>query len=191
MTGLAIFALIFSVWSLCIFTHFHPKLLEKSRKEISRLNFNILSFSESNQWLGTWGKHMKSPMFKTLKTYQKLNHFPGTYQLGRKDRLWRNFQKMINKFGIKEWVNNIYISAYFISFSFRFGFLPHTYVLPQEMKLLKYSWENKNTGGEWFIIKPVCFNPAIVKLKINANWILACVCQRCGNQSDKQMGTAT
>ncbi|KAJ8946805.1 hypothetical protein NQ314_008789 [Rhamnusium bicolor] len=49
--------------------------------------------SESNEWLGTWGKHMKSPLFKTLKETQKLNHFPGTFQLGRKDRLWRNFQK--------------------------------------------------------------------------------------------------
>jgi tubulin polyglutamylase TTLL4 len=45
---------------------------------------------------------MKSPMFKTLKETQKLNHFPGTFQLGRKDRLWRNFQRLINKFGYKE-----------------------------------------------------------------------------------------
>ncbi|CAH1183045.1 unnamed protein product [Ceutorhynchus assimilis] len=73
---------------------------------------------------------MKSPMFKTLKETQKLNHFPGTFQLGRKDRLWRNFQKMISKHGLKE-----------------FGFLPHTYVLPQELKLLKQNWDFKNSSS--------------------------------------------
>ncbi|XP_044758366.1 tubulin polyglutamylase TTLL4-like isoform X2 [Coccinella septempunctata] len=105
------------------------------RKVLSNSGFALVR--KSNQWLGTWGKHIKSPMFKTLKIHQKLNHFPGTFQLGRKDRLWRNFQRMINNYGLKE-----------------FGFLPYTYVLPQELKLLKYNWENKNTGGEWFIIKP-------------------------------------
>ncbi|KAJ8916833.1 hypothetical protein NQ315_005840 [Exocentrus adspersus] len=106
------------------------------RKTLTNSGFALVR--KSNQWLGTWGKHMKSPMFKTLKETQKLNHFPGTFQLGRKDRLWRNFQKMINKFGYKE-----------------FGFLPHTYVLPQELKLLKQNWEFKNgNGGEMWIIKP-------------------------------------
>ncbi|XP_018576563.1 tubulin polyglutamylase TTLL4 isoform X3 [Anoplophora glabripennis] len=111
------------------------------RKTLTNSGFTLVRSEftrESNQWLGTWGKHMKSPMFKTLKETQKLNHFPGTFQLGRKDRLWRNFQKMINKFGHKE-----------------FGFLPHTYVLPQELKLLKQNWEFKNgNGGEMWIIKP-------------------------------------
>ncbi|XP_056634232.1 tubulin monoglutamylase TTLL4-like isoform X2 [Diorhabda sublineata] len=106
------------------------------RKTLTNTGFVLVR--KSNQWLGTWGKHMKSPMFKTLKETQKLNHFPGTFQLGRKDRLWRNFQRMILKFGVKE-----------------FGFLPHTYILPQELKLLKQCWEYKNgNGGEMWIIKP-------------------------------------
>uniref|UniRef100_A0AAR5QAX9 Tubulin polyglutamylase TTLL4 n=1 Tax=Dendroctonus ponderosae TaxID=77166 RepID=A0AAR5QAX9_DENPD len=112
------------------------------RKTLSNSGFALVrsEFSrESNQWLGTWGKHMKSPMFKTLKETQKLNHFPGTFQLGRKDRLWRNFQKMISKYSLKE-----------------FGFLPHTYVLPQELKLLKQNWDfsGPNGGKDMWIIKP-------------------------------------
>ncbi|XP_072393958.1 tubulin monoglutamylase TTLL4-like isoform X1 [Diabrotica undecimpunctata] len=111
------------------------------RKTLTNTGFVLIRSEftrESNQWLGTWGKHMKSPMFKTLKETQKLNHFPGTFQLGRKDRLWRNFQRMMSKFGAKE-----------------FGFLPHTYILPQELKLLKQCWEYKNgNGGEMWIIKP-------------------------------------
>ncbi|XP_060522806.1 tubulin monoglutamylase TTLL4-like isoform X2 [Cylas formicarius] len=106
------------------------------RKTLTNSGFALVR--KTNQWLGTWGKHMKSPMFKTLKETQKLNHFPGTFQLGRKDRLWRNFQRMISKHGLKE-----------------FGFLPHTYILPQEMKLLKQNWEFKNgNGNEMWIIKP-------------------------------------
>ncbi|KAF7267058.1 hypothetical protein GWI33_019661 [Rhynchophorus ferrugineus] len=106
------------------------------RKTLTNSGFVLVR--KSNQWLGTWGKHMKSPMFKTLKETQKLNHFPGTFQLGRKDRLWRNFQRMISKYGLKE-----------------FGFLPHTYVLPQEVKLLKQNWDFKNNSGkEMWIIKP-------------------------------------
>lgn len=45
--------------------------------------------------MGTWGKHMKSPCFRTLRSHQKINHFPGTFQIGRKDRLWRNMHKYI------------------------------------------------------------------------------------------------
>ncbi|XP_019872064.1 tubulin monoglutamylase TTLL4 isoform X2 [Aethina tumida] len=106
------------------------------RQTLTNSGFALVK--KSNQWLGTWGKHMKSPMFRTLKETQKINHFPGTFQLGRKDRLWRNFQRLINKFGHKE-----------------FGFIPHTYVLPQELQLLKQNWEYKNgSGGEMWIIKP-------------------------------------
>ena len=28
-------------------------------------------------WTCTWGRHMKSPMFKEIKESQKINHFPG------------------------------------------------------------------------------------------------------------------
>ena len=37
---------------------------------------------------------MKSDMFKNVKEYQKVNHYPGSFQIGRKDRLWRNMFRM-------------------------------------------------------------------------------------------------
>ncbi|XP_023707148.1 tubulin polyglutamylase TTLL4 isoform X2 [Cryptotermes secundus] len=91
---------------------------------------------KSNDWCGTWGKHMKSLCFKTLKEFQKINHFPGTFQIGRKDRLWKNLYRLMTKFGKKE-----------------FGFIPRTYVLPQDSKLLRQAWE-KSCGKEKWIIKP-------------------------------------
>ncbi|KAE9524189.1 hypothetical protein AGLY_015434 [Aphis glycines] len=95
----------------------------------------MLPRSQSNDWVGTWGKHMKSLCFKTLWEQQKLNHFPGTFQIGRKDRLWKNLQRLMLKYG-KE----------------HFGFIPTSYILPQEVRILRQVWE-KNDEDKW-IIKP-------------------------------------
>jgi tubulin polyglutamylase TTLL4 len=35
---------------------------------------------------------------KDLNKYQKTNHFPGSTQLGRKDLLWRNMNRLRIKF---------------------------------------------------------------------------------------------
>ncbi|QQP50409.1 Tubulin polyglutamylase TTLL4 [Caligus rogercresseyi] len=37
-------------------------------------------------WTGTWGNHMKSHLFRNLPSNgTKINHFPGTFTIGRKD----------------------------------------------------------------------------------------------------------
>ncbi|CAH1408056.1 unnamed protein product [Nezara viridula] len=102
-------------------------------------------------WVGIWGKHMKSVVFRTLKENQKLNHFPGTFQIGRKDRLWRNLQRHMSKHGKKE-----------------FGFMPRTYVLPQDIKSLRASWD-KQDNTRW-IVKP----PASARgsgIKVVNKWV--------------------
>ncbi|XP_022074937.2 tubulin polyglutamylase TTLL4 [Acanthochromis polyacanthus] len=91
---------------------------------------------KSHDWLGCWGHHMKSPSFRTLGEHQKLNHFPGTFQIGRKDRLWRNLSKMQVRFGKQE-----------------FSFFPKTFILPQDIKLLRKAWEDSGSKQKW-IIKP-------------------------------------
>ncbi|XP_059476900.1 tubulin monoglutamylase TTLL4-like isoform X3 [Neocloeon triangulifer] len=104
------------------------------RRTLLRSNFRLVK--TTNDWAGTWGKHMKSALFTSIKDYQKMNHFPGTFQIGRKDRLWRNLHKLMQKFGKKE-----------------FGFMPKTYVLPQDLRLLRQAWE-KTCGIEKWIVKP-------------------------------------
>ncbi|KAL4222570.1 Tubulin polyglutamylase ttll4 [Mactra antiquata] len=101
---------------------------------LARSGFRITK--RNHDWLGCWGKHMKSPGFKALREYQKLNHFPGSFQIGRKDRLWRNLSRMQVHFGKKE-----------------FGFFPQTYCLPYDAKLLKRAFEDGGTKQKW-IIKP-------------------------------------
>ncbi|CAH0677629.1 unnamed protein product [Spodoptera exigua] len=107
---------------------------------------------ETIEWIGIWGKHMKSIMFRAIKDGQKMNHFPGTFQIGRKDRLWRNLQKLVAKYGISE-----------------FGIMPKTYVLPHDMKLLKHDWEKYAANNERWIIKP----PASARgtgIKVVSKW---------------------
>lgn len=43
-----------------------------------------------------------------------------------------------------------------ISVSFRFGFLPQTFVLPHDLRLLRKQWSRSTTDVPW-IIKPVNF----------------------------------
>ncbi|XP_037303284.1 tubulin polyglutamylase TTLL4 isoform X5 [Manduca sexta] len=107
---------------------------------------------ETVEWIGIWGKHMKSIMFRAIKDGQKMNHFPGTFQIGRKDRLWRNLQKLASKYGVSE-----------------FGIMPKTYVLPHDLKLLKHDWEKYAANNEKWIIKP----PASARgtgIKVVSRW---------------------
>ncbi|XP_076094251.1 uncharacterized protein LOC143064924 isoform X1 [Mytilus galloprovincialis] len=108
-----------------------PNIVKHS---LARIGFRITK--RNHDWLGCWGKHMKSQGFKGIKEWQKLNHFPGTFQIGRKDKLWRNLSKMQLHFGKKE-----------------FGFFPQTYCLPYDNKLLKRAWEDGGNKQKW-IIKP-------------------------------------
>ncbi|KAE8581396.1 hypothetical protein XENTR_v10024775 [Xenopus tropicalis] len=101
---------------------------------IARSHFRVTK--KNQDWLGCWGHHMKSTAFKSLRAYQKLNHFPGSFQIGRKDRLWRNLSKMQAHYGKKE-----------------FNFFPQSFVLPQDIKLLKKAWEEGGNRQKW-IVKP-------------------------------------
>ncbi|XP_010007970.1 PREDICTED: tubulin polyglutamylase TTLL4 [Nestor notabilis] len=115
-------------WKMCTVT---PNIVKQT---ISRSHFRISK--KSNDWLGYWGHHMKSPSFRTIKEHQKLNHFPGSFQIGRKDRLWRNLLKMQARCGKKE-----------------FNFFPQSFILPQDIKLLKKAWEEGASHQKW-IVKP-------------------------------------
>ncbi|XP_061698579.1 tubulin polyglutamylase TTLL4 isoform X2 [Syngnathoides biaculeatus] len=103
------------------------------KNAIARSHF--VHTKKSNDWLGCWGHHMKSPCFRTLQEHQKLNHFPGTFQIGRKDRLWKNLSKMACRFGKQE-----------------FNFFPRTFVLPQDILQLRKAW--KDGSRQKWIIKP-------------------------------------
>ena len=63
-------------------------------------------------------------------------HLLGTFNIGRKDRLWKNYHKLRLKYGKEE-----------------FSFLPRTFCLPADTKLLKKVWEKRGCRAKW-IVKP-------------------------------------
>lgn len=61
-----------------------------------------------------------SSLIKKLNCFQRFNHFPCTWQIGRKDNLWRNFKLIRAIHGEKH-----------------FNYLPETYILPEDLELFE------------------------------------------------------
>jgi hypothetical protein len=48
-------------------------------------------------WNTFWGDHLKAAEYAALGPHQRVNHFPGSFELGRKDRLCRNLLRFRKK----------------------------------------------------------------------------------------------
>ena len=62
------------------------------------INFSLFYWQahpNSNEFSLLWtGSHLKPYVLRGLTEYQKVNHFPRSYEITRKDRLYRNVQRM-------------------------------------------------------------------------------------------------
>ncbi|PAA73783.1 hypothetical protein BOX15_Mlig017268g3 [Macrostomum lignano] len=104
------------------------------KRAIARSGFRVAK--KSHEWLGYFGKHMKPEGFKGVREYQKVNHFPGSFTIGRKDRLWRCLHRMQCQYGRRE-----------------FDFFPLTFCLPGDLKQLRRAWDDAGAKQKW-IVKP-------------------------------------
>lgn len=113
------------------FTNTETKLLKRIlvshglREAGDNENFNLL-------WTGL---HMKPDILRALKPYQRVNHFPRSYELTRKDRLYKNIEKMQHLRGMKN-----------------FDIVPLSFMLPLEYRNL-VSAHRSGHRGPW-IVKP-------------------------------------
>uniref|UniRef100_A0AAV2JHP7 Tubulin--tyrosine ligase-like protein 5 n=1 Tax=Knipowitschia caucasica TaxID=637954 RepID=A0AAV2JHP7_KNICA len=90
----------------------------------------------SNDFNLMWtGSHLKPYILRSLQDFQKVNHFPRSYELTRKDRLYKNIQRMQQAHGFKN-----------------FHIVPQTFVLPSEYQEFCDCFAKDK--GPW-IIKPV------------------------------------
>ncbi|XP_072763797.1 tubulin polyglutamylase TTLL5-like isoform X1 [Anoplolepis gracilipes] len=76
---------------------------------MNEMDFNIL-------WMGN---HPKPDVLRNLMPYQKVNHFPRSYEITRKDRLYKNIEAMQRSKGFRH-----------------LDFIPQTFLLPTEAKEL-------------------------------------------------------
>ncbi|NXE25847.1 TTLL5 polyglutamylase, partial [Ardeotis kori] len=81
------------------------------------------------------GSHLKPYLLRSLTDIQKVNHFPRSYELTRKDRLYKNISRMQLAHGFKT-----------------FHILPQTFILPTEYQDFCNTYSKDR--GPW-IVKPV------------------------------------
>ncbi|XP_026790166.3 tubulin polyglutamylase TTLL5 isoform X1 [Pangasianodon hypophthalmus] len=90
----------------------------------------------SNDFNLMWtGSHLKTYLLRSLQDFQKVNHFPRSNELTRKDRLYKNIQRMQQAHGFQN-----------------FHIVPQTFVLPAEYQ--EFCNAFCKDKGPW-IIKPV------------------------------------
>jgi hypothetical protein len=95
------------------------------KSESASLNYNCL-----------WGKCPPHEELAQMNPYQKVNHFPGTYNLGRKDSLARNLTKFRRRWGHENC-----------------DFVPRTFLLPADRDELA-AYYSQMPSGTLFISKP-------------------------------------
>ncbi|KAL5009107.1 hypothetical protein ScPMuIL_014688 [Solemya velum] len=81
------------------------------------------------------GSHLKPFTLRGLTEFQKINHFPRSYELTRKDRLYKNIQRMQQIKSFKQ-----------------FDFIPQSFILPSEYQ--DYCASFLKDKSPW-IVKPV------------------------------------
>ena len=79
------------------------------------------------------------PLLRKLNKYQRYNHFPFCWQLGRKDNLYINYLKMKKKFKDE------------------YNYMPDKYILPQDRDIVQEQMKDYNIFNlkDIFIVKPL------------------------------------
>ena len=113
--------------------------------------FKCSGFAETSNkedpWSVLWTKRVEPEDYAQLKPYQRVNHFPGTWSIGRKDNLHKRLMSRLRRHGPEA-----------------YGFFPQGFILPGDRRLLIDDMEaskgqkDVNAAGHsraLYIIKPV------------------------------------
>uniref|UniRef100_A0A6G1SA67 Tubulin polyglutamylase TTLL4 n=1 Tax=Aceria tosichella TaxID=561515 RepID=A0A6G1SA67_9ACAR len=106
------------------------------RNCVAFMKFEIIRQSNTTDsyYIGSWCKHMPLVDFGKLDDWRKVNHYPGSFHMGRKDKLWLRLRLASQKYD-------------------KFDSLhPKTFVLPKDYEELDKYW--KNSPSNLFIMKP-------------------------------------
>ena len=106
-----------------MYTSLRHALQSAGLKQTTAFSFNIIFTTVP-----------KPDFLISLKSHQKVNHFPGSWQLGRKDNLWKNIDKFKRKH------------------KKQFDICPKTFVLPDHFT--QFNIERKEHPGQLWIMKP-------------------------------------
>ena len=92
--------------------------------------------ARNNEWTIMWAcGSLKSGVYQGLSKYQKVNHFPRSSELTRKDSMYKLLACMQELHGKRH-----------------FNFVPKTFILPNELSYLQDEMQ-KDRSQQW-IVKP-------------------------------------
>lgn len=102
-----------------------------------RAAFRLAGFRavRTDQFNVCWGAIKRKEDYRLLNRYQRYNHWPGTWELGRKDRLYKNIAKFRRSHGDE------------------FDFVPRFFILPRDWTELQKDVER--SPGELYMRKPL------------------------------------
>ena len=113
----------------CIRDVFHPAQL------------SLCGDNKSDDWICAWTNHLPEETIRDLKYYQRVNHFPGTWCIGRKDNLLRSLRRA-RKYSFKSGRKP----------QNAFDFHPTTYILPEQYK--EWTRATERDRSTTYIMKP-------------------------------------
>ena len=109
------------------------------RHAFKRNGFTVNDALPGATLLVNWARHTGNKLWGLLPHQAIVNHFPGSWTLGRKDGLWRVLSEQSRRLGASE-----------------YPFVPKTFCLPQDRVLLEHAVERGGMHGTGaFIIKPL------------------------------------
>ena len=98
-------------------------------------------FLSCRKWNVLWtSQHLKSYFYQGLNKHQRVNQFPRSYEITRKDTLCRNINRMKALHGERN-----------------YGFVPEGWVLPAESDVFQRFYE-QNGSGNVYIVKPAALS---------------------------------
>jgi hypothetical protein len=127
------------------------------------LETNGFVLTEGHDWNVMWSSRgVDTHIYEELQDYQKINHFPHSSELTRKDRLIANVIKIQEKFGKEE-----------------FNIIPDSYILPDEFADFYsqfHSLRTKDMPNNW-IVKPQNSSQGKGIYIVRANTPFTCCCR--------------
>ena len=102
---------------------------------VTALEYNGFSETTGNRFNLYISGSIRPKILLEMDEYQKYNHYPGSWQLGRKDNLWRNVSKQRRVFGEE------------------YSFCPNTYLLPDDYD--RFLRDREEHPKQLWIYKPV------------------------------------
>lgn len=99
-------------------------------------NAGLYLVDSGRDWNILFAGYIKGEFLREVDKHQRINHFPSSYEIGRKDRMWMNVARMKRKFGAD------------------FNICPNTYVLPNDYRRFQIDFKTKENSKAMWIMKP-------------------------------------